>query len=53
VELPVHTDTTLYTSYGDYLGRFFAVLALALLILGGVSRILVTLKNDSAAKGRD
>jgi apolipoprotein N-acyltransferase len=53
VEVPVLADKTLYTVYGDYLGRFFAVLSAALLIFGAASRILLTLKNDSAAHGRN
>jgi apolipoprotein N-acyltransferase len=52
-EVPVLSGGTLYTAYGDYLGVFFAALAAALLILGAVSRILLALKNDSAANGRN
>jgi apolipoprotein N-acyltransferase len=40
VELPVLSGETLYTRYGDYLGRFFVVLSSALLIFGAVSHIL-------------
>jgi apolipoprotein N-acyltransferase len=40
VELPVLTGKTLYTIYGDYMGRFFVLLSFALLIFGVVSRIL-------------
>jgi apolipoprotein N-acyltransferase len=51
-EVPVLGDTTLYTKYGDYLGRFFAVFSIALLIFGVISRILSKIKNDFAANGK-
>jgi apolipoprotein N-acyltransferase len=45
VEVPVISDGTLYTAWGDYLGRFFVILSAALLILGMLSRILVKIKK--------
>jgi apolipoprotein N-acyltransferase len=39
VEVPLLSGETLYTAWGDYLGRFFVLLSLALLILGLLSRI--------------
>jgi apolipoprotein N-acyltransferase len=53
VEVPALDDRTLYTVYGDYLGRFFVALSAALLLFGAVSRILVILKNDPTANGRN
>jgi apolipoprotein N-acyltransferase len=53
VEVPVLGGQTLYTKYGDYLGRFFVVLSAALLIIGAVVRILQTLKNDPTTKGKN
>jgi apolipoprotein N-acyltransferase len=52
-EVPVLKDKTIYTLYGDYLGRFFAVLSVALLIFGAASRILSKIKNDFAANGKE
>jgi apolipoprotein N-acyltransferase len=51
--VPVLKDKTPYTLYGDYLGRFFAVLSIALLIFGAASRILSKIKNDFAANGKE
>jgi apolipoprotein N-acyltransferase len=45
VEVPILSGGTFYTSHGDYLGLFFVVLSLALLILGAVSRILSIIKK--------
>ncbi|MDR1971543.1 MAG: apolipoprotein N-acyltransferase [Treponema sp.] len=45
VEVPVLSGQTLYTVYGDYLGRFFAVSSAALLLLGLASRILKSIKK--------
>jgi apolipoprotein N-acyltransferase len=53
VEVPVVGGETLYTRYGDYLGRFFVLLSAALLIIGAVVRILRVLKNDPTAKGKN
>ena len=39
-EVPVITPHTLYTRYGDYLGKFFAWAALIVLIFGTVSYII-------------
>jgi apolipoprotein N-acyltransferase len=44
-EVPVVSGGTLYTAWGDYLGRFFVILSAALLILGAASRILVKIKK--------
>jgi apolipoprotein N-acyltransferase len=44
-EVPILSGGTLYTAWGDYLGRFFAALSAALLILGLASRILVKIKK--------
>jgi apolipoprotein N-acyltransferase len=48
-EVPIFKDTTLYTSYGDYLGRFFVILSMALLLFGATSHILGAIKNNLAA----
>ncbi|MDR0641939.1 MAG: apolipoprotein N-acyltransferase [Treponema sp.] len=40
-EVPILSGGTLYTAYGDYLGRFFVIISTVLLILGLGSRILV------------
>jgi apolipoprotein N-acyltransferase len=45
VELPVLTDTSPYTRWGDYLARFFTAAALALLIAGLLRRIMGTVKR--------
>jgi apolipoprotein N-acyltransferase len=39
-KVPIVTPLTLYTRYGDYLGRFFTWAAFSMLILGAVSYIL-------------
>jgi apolipoprotein N-acyltransferase len=44
-EVPILSDATLYTAYGDYLGRFFVVISGTLLILGVASRILIKIKK--------
>jgi apolipoprotein N-acyltransferase len=51
-EVPVLRDKTLYTLYGDYLGRFFVIVSIALLLFGTTSRILVKINNDFAANGK-
>jgi apolipoprotein N-acyltransferase len=52
-EVPVVRATTPYTRYGDYLGRFFVGFSVALLIFGAVSRMLIEIKNEYAANGKD
>ena len=44
-EVPVVTPSTIYTRYGDYLGVFFTWAAIALLISGGFSCIIYSLKR--------
>jgi apolipoprotein N-acyltransferase len=44
-DVPILSGRTLYTAYGDYLGRFFVIVSAALLILGATSRILVKIKK--------
>jgi apolipoprotein N-acyltransferase len=45
VEVPVLSGGTPYTAHGDYVGRFFAILSGALLILGAASRIMIKIKK--------
>ena len=44
-EVPVVTPKTVYTEYGDYLGKGFTLAAFMLLISGFVSYILKSIKN--------
>jgi apolipoprotein N-acyltransferase len=44
-EVPIVTPKTLYTRYGDYLGKSFTLAAFMLLIPGFVLYILRSLKN--------
>jgi apolipoprotein N-acyltransferase len=45
VEVPVATSLTLYTRYGDYLGRFFTGAAFIMLILGAILYIMNMIKR--------
>jgi apolipoprotein N-acyltransferase len=46
-EVPVVTPRTIYTGYGDYLGKAFTLAALVLLIFGAVFAILQSIKRRS------
>lgn len=53
-EIPLINDyqPTIYTRFGDYAGIFFTIFAFGLLIVGGIVKIILSVKNKETKHGK-